>query len=92
MVMYILVHPAVLVSIPISILIGQPSALPGQIPVANSFLPSFISNDSYSWTQDISSRIVGKNSNGSTKVRARLAQCLLVLRLMGGKGCACAFL
>ena len=92
MVMYILVHPAMLVSIPISILIGQPSALPGQFPVANSFLPSFISNYSDSLTQDISSRIVGKNSNGSTKVRARLALCLLVLRLMGGKGCACALL
>ena len=75
------VHPAMLVSIPASILIGQPFALPGQFPLANSFLPS-VANSTYSEAYYVSYRIVGKNSTGFSKVCARLALCLLVLQLM----------
>ena len=83
------VHPAVLVSIPTSVLIGQPSELPGR-SLIHFFLSTTV-NFTFSWSQYISYRVAGKNSKGYTKVRARLALCLRVLRLMGGKGVLVSF-
>ena len=50
-----------------------------------------MSNVSYSWTLDISYRIVGKNSKGSTKVRTRLAYVYWCYSLWVGKGVLVTF-